>query len=545
MTKKNKMYVLRFFQLFFLGLMLSTSCKIAFADTYDPEQIKALIEETRALRLEVNQLKRQLVTQTNQHSKGIVNKERSKAFDQQQAKNTYKKNSTATRNKKNQITTSKKRKKEKTKSLIPAKQKVQTLGGFIPIIAPYLGQPSAYDGSDLLTNLSQQNASLLVLQYREQLKNAFSAENIANVYLLLSGSLDAQINLTSPYIGPKTNDIDLTVANITALAGIGKWVTGFFSFDYDSLPLSGLNPPQYGPRVGNSRIYLDQGFITIGNLKEFHFYGSIGQMYLPFGQYNSFMVNSPLTASLFTTSQRPALLGYNHTFNDMELNASIYTFQGDTQTTKRTTVINAWGANIDYLIKKTNWNSEFSLAYISNIANSEGILLNGQTSQLCTLFAGFAFPCNNGNILIHSVPGFNAYGSVTVNSLTILGEYLTATRAFSPFNMTYNHRGAKPQAYDLEAAYAFNLFSKPSTLAIGLAATKDALALLLPAKEYSITFTTSLWRHTTESLGFQHDINYGAFSTGSGQGLPIYLPANRSNLGKTSNTLVLAVNAFF
>jgi hypothetical protein len=90
-------------------------------------------------------------------------------------------------------------------------ERVRTLGGFNPIVAPDIGHKPAYNGSDLLTNLSQQSADLLALQFREEVANAFSKQKISDFYLILSGTLGSQLWFTSPYFGRGTSDIDISL----------------------------------------------------------------------------------------------------------------------------------------------------------------------------------------------------------------------------------------------------------------------------------------------------------------------------------------------
>lgn len=541
MVKKNRDMPQRILQLsLLLIIFFISSVKDAFAETFDPEQIKALIEETRALRAEVSELKKQLASHTGKHKNQPVQKPKplslKKPMPSKAKQVAAKKSKPAKQASAAQVSTDGKTQQSKNRN---------TLGGYLPIIAPYLNQTPAYDGSDLLTNLSEQNADLLALQFRQEIENAFSQQKFSQYYLILSGTLSAQLFNINTYTRESNSDVDLTVANITALTGIGKWVTGLFSFDYDNTSLNGLNPPQYGPRNGNSRIFLDEGFLTLGNLHSSDWYASAGQMYLPFGQYNSYMINSPVTASLFTISERPVLLGYSHSTATTEIDASIYAYQGETLIRSNSSVINEWGASLDYIINQANWNGQIGISYVSNIADAEGIQLNSQYPQICQIFGGFAFPCGRGSNLAHRVPGFDVYGLWTYGRYSLLSEYITAVRAFAPGDMTFNRQGAKPQAFDLEGAYAFSFFDKPSSISLGYSFTKEALALLLPAQQYSLTVTTSFWRKTTQSLGFQHSINYSSRSTATGQGLPIYLPEDRINLGKTSNTVILALSAYF
>ncbi|WP_115148656.1 LbtU family siderophore porin [Legionella quateirensis] len=575
MNKMSMHRLLHFKNRMLMVFVLWISASNASATNLTPEQIDALIEETRSLRNEVVQLRRQLYEHTNTHKKTQTHKGTIKprqTLETALKKSSNNKKASAKHNAKartfiapnhqgtsQNITLSKSESSSKqnadksnssghTDNAVKQNHNVLTLGGIPVVISPYLGSPSAYDGSDLLTNISQQNGDLLALQYRQEIENAFSDSKAkaSEYYLVLSGSLGAQIYNTRPYIGPPTNDIDLTTANITALAGMGSWVTGFFSFDYDNQPPDGLTPPQIGPREANSRVYLEQGYLSIGNLNKSDWYGSIGQMYLPFGQYNGFMINSPLTSTLFSTIERPILLGYTHSTDKAELDLDAYGYQGETVTSViGNNTINEWGLSAQYTLTESNWNGGIGVGYISNIADAEGMQLNSQNSQFCTVFGGFAYPCGNGNILKHKVPGFDFNASYSINAYSFVAEYLTATTAFAIEDLSYNRHGAKPQAFDIEAAYSFTIFNKPSSIAIGYTLTRESLAFLLPAREYSLALNTSLWRNTTESLGFQHDVNYGIDDFATGQLLPVFYSASRANLGKTSDTVLFAINASF
>lgn len=511
-------------------LIFFTCSNQLFAIQLSDEQIMNLLAETKALRREVNDLKKELVSLKGKKEPKVKPK----------TKMPLKKKIKLVSNSK-KVTPTNKVFKEKPKSI----KNKPLLGGYAPVISPNLGATPSYNGSDLITNFSEQNTDLLALQYRQVLKNV-SADS-SDYFLVLSGAIGAQLSVFKPYIGSSLSDLDLTIANITTLFGVGPWITGFLSLDYDNFAPYNFNPPQYAPRAGNSRLFLDEGFLTLGNLDKKDWYLSVGQMYIPFGQYNSFGVNSPLTSSLFTTLERPVVLGFSHSnaANTWEFDARGYIYHGETATNSNSPVINEWGIGADYFINQPNWNTSIGLGYVSNIADSEGFQLNGQNSLACQIFGGFAFPCGSGSTLKHRVSGFDINGSVTINSYTLLAEYITALDSFALSDLSFDRRGARPQAFDLEGSYGFLFWNKPSSLSLGYAYTRQALALLLPAKQYSITFTTSLWQKTTESLAFQRDYNYGHHSGARGQELPVYLPADRANLGRISNTVILAMSAYF
>jgi hypothetical protein len=340
----------------------------------------------------------------------------------------------------------------KSDTTTPAPRKPFGIGGFPIVLAPDLGTKPAYDGSDLLTNMAQQNGDLLSLQYRQEIENnvADSDPKASDFYLVFSGSLGSQIYNTKGYTGPSTSDVDLVTANITSLAAMGKWVTGFLSLDYDNAPPANFFPAQVGPREANSRLYLDQGYITLGNLNTSNWYASIGQMYVPFGSFSGFMINSPITSSLFSMVERPALIGYSNSDDTTEFDVEAFAYQGETTTQFDGASINEWGMSASYQVTEDKWNGSIGLGYISNIANAEGFQLNGPNALSCNLFGGFAFSCNRGNLLNHRVPGFDVYANYTLNAYSFVAEYIAATEAFSPNDLTFNNKGAKPQSFDFE-----------------------------------------------------------------------------------------------
>lgn len=532
MTNKNKKWILYFHALFLTIIFFVFIIKSASATTLNNEenqQIQSLIKETQALRKEISQLKLNTQTEKRSHTKKVHSK-------------TKKNNAT------NPEVSHGLLKSIPDIDLPPQTKNPLTLGSSPVVINPYLGVPIAYNGTQLLANLALQNSELLVLQYRQEIENTFSdvQPKASDYYLVLSGAVNMQADYIRPFVPPQLSDIDLNSINVTALGGVGKWVTTFISFDFDPVAPDELEPPGNGARASNSRVFLDQGFLAIGNLERSDWYLSAGQMYLPFGKFNSFMINSPMTESLFIFQERPALLGYSHNFGTTEFDAEAYGYQGETSTKPDTAVINEWGVTADYLISRANWDADVGLGYISNIVDSGAMLQNGNSSQDCKLFAGYSFPCRTSNILVHRVPGFSIHGNLSIKDFSFIGEFLTATRSFAIIDMNFNDHGARPRAFDVEASYAFSFLNKPSNIAAGYSGTHQALAMLLAAKEYSLVFNTSIWRNTIESIGFQHDINYGVHDFVFAQdGLRLYVPADEINKGRISNVALIAITVAF
>lgn len=414
-----------------------------------------------------------------------------------------------------------------------------------PVISsPYIGINSEYNASDLVVNQPYVNEDLYLLQQRKQLWNYlhkhtnFPSPNTPIVNL--SGKIEAQV-IHGNYLGNFQNgsvtDVDLTGIELDTEILVNKWVTGLIAFVYDN---SGRNTAPR--RIDNSNVFLERGFLTVGNLAEFPVYGTIGQFYVPFGQYSSAMVSDPFTKTLGRTKARAIALGFSKQFNaENNLNLAAFGFGGPTRTSLQNNSFDNYGANIDYTFTKPHWSLDLAGSYIRNIADSFGMQHNGNSGT--NTFNGFA--TNENTEVLNPVAGLDARGTLGVGPFSLTAEYVTAASAFSASNLSFgtanNLQGAKPSAFHTEAAYKFNAWDKPSAFIVGYDQSKDALALLIPKKRYIATASTSIWKDTIESIEFRHDIDYSKTDVATGQ--TGFAPINGT--GKSGNTVTLQIGLYF
>ncbi len=418
--------------------------------------------------------------------------------------------------------------------------------GGVPILtSPYLGTRSAFDASDLITNLPLTNEGLHLLQERQKIEDVFTDSDATLPivpYLNVSGGVQAAAVSARPAHGSHMSSINLTSADIEIMGNINRWTTTFIDFTYDNAP-----PNSFGPLVSNSRVYLDQGFITLGNLNSFPLYFTMGQIYVPFGLFDTAMVTDPLTSDLANTQERAALLGFNKEYGNNTFDVQTFIFKGDAITSASSNAINEFGSNLDYTYEADSWSTQLGTSFMANLADSLGMQMNSVAAPSPTGFTGFgntALPGNrNPEILIHRVPAIDLHGELTIGSISFNGEYVTATTAFNRDNLGFDFRGAKPSAASIESVYTFNIFNRPTNIAIGYQNTAQALALFLPMDRYVTTFNISIWKDTIESLEFRHDVNYPVTAHASGQQQPIDL--TNFGLGHSSDTITLQLAAFF
>lgn len=410
------------------------------------------------------------------------------------------------------------------------------LGGTPVITSPFFGKHSQYDGSDLVVNMSSINQDLRLLEQWQMFDKNLQANKITRTsspVVELSGKVEAQANYNKPYMGSKTTDIDLSGLELDVSMGINSWASGFAAINYDNSPLA-----TSATRASNSKLFVNKGFLTLGNLNEFPLYLTAGQFYVPFGQYSSFMISSPLTVSVGRTKARAILLGYRAKSTD-GLYGSVYGFKGDSSTQSEAGRINQWGANVAYDFVGQGFKLTLGTSYINNMADASGMQDNG----LGNGFKGFG-ASSATEMLQHRVPGADVQAKLSVGQFVLLGEYLTALNSFDSADLMYNNSGAKPTALNTEVAYIFKIKDKPSSFALGYGQTSEALALALPKARYSAALSTALWKNTIASLEYRHDVAYDTHAVGGGKGF-ILNNANMPILGKDADTVTLQLGVYF
>lgn len=409
---------------------------------------------------------------------------------------------------------------------------------------PYIGIPLQYSGSNLIINNPSVNQDVALLNVRKNIHQRLAALGVTeeqdHAHVLLSGQVEGQAMYKDIGGGPTSTDIDLTGVTLDAyVLGPSDWLSSLISLTYDNNVGTTSGSLANNSRDLNSRVYVTQAFFTMGNYLKSPVYGTMGQIYVPFGTYGTNMVSSPLTKLMGRTKARAIVLGYQQQTPNA-LYGSAYIFHGDTYVGSTSRVSNG-GVNLGYRLSQADGkvSGDIGGGVIANIADSVGMQA---VSNSTAIFNGFGGVNGTGNEhIVHRVPAYNFRGTLSLGSkVDLLAEYITASTRFSKADLTMNNHGAKPQALNTEAAYTFQAFERPTSIVVGYAMTRDALALQLPEQRYSLVFNTSAWKDTIESLEFRHDINYGAsnFATGSNMMVP-------TASGKADNAVTLQVDVYF
>jgi len=407
---------------------------------------------------------------------------------------------------------------------------------------PYIGIPLEYSGSNLIINNPSIDQDVTLLKVRENIHRRLQGLGIQeepdHAHVLLSGIVEGQAAYQNNGTGADNSSIDLTSAGIDAyILGPSNWLSSLISLQYDNFTGASEGTFNSNTRSLNSRVFVNQAFVTIGDFMRTPVYGTFGQINVPFGRYSSNMVTPPLTRLLAKVKARAIILGYQPQKDDALYSAG-YIFQGDSHVGNASRVNNG-GIDLGYHFKQGAYSADFGGGLIANIADSVGMQFVGNSTAN---FNGFGGTGMTGNEKIaHRVPAYDIHGLAQLgDSVDLLGEFVSATTRFSASDMTMNNHGARPEALDAQAAYTFNAFSRPSSLAAGYGFTKDALAVGLPGQRWSLVFNTSIWRDTLQSLEFRHDILYAAGDSATGSTVPA-----AASLGGNDNALTAQFDVYF
>lgn len=419
-------------------------------------------------------------------------------------------------------------------ALIADNKVITYIAGTPVVTSPYTGERPKFDGSDHIVNISSINRDVRLLEQRRRVYNGYRDLGYVapkDPIIALSGKSEPVAIFGENFAGDRATDLSLGSTELDVMALLNHYVEAFVSFAFDD------SPPEFGgPRVTNSSIDLNLGFVNIGDLDKTPIYFTAGQLYAPFGRYTSSMISSPITLKMARTKTRPFILGYKSQ-TPAGPYAAVYGFTSETAQGA-----NIGGYNLGYTINSNGLTGDIGVGMIGTIADSQGMQLTGSAPY--TTFGGFGSP-TNGNENIGRVSGLDLHANISFSRYSLTAEWVGATHAFSPQELSFNGVGARPQAAQLEAAVTFIAFNKPASLAMGYQWSKDTLALNLPEHRLAGVFNISIWKDTVESLEYRHDVDFSAGSYANGAAAPGQVNANTLGTGKSADTLIAQIGAYF
>ncbi len=522
-------------------LILITSlglCSSAMADDAELQrEIQLLQQQTQALQIQLVHLQKKLVAQST-HAEGARNpapKKSAKKKTQQTQALHPQSNVHSSPVMVHSLNEHPESVEFNPAALIADGHVVTYISGMPVVTSPYLGAFPSFDGSDYIVNISSINRDIRLMQQRRSLYQAYERMGYPRPNLpivAISGKAEPVGTWHQSSIGNSAGDWTLGSSELDVAAAVNDKVEAYLALAYDESP-----PSVGGPRVGNSALNLNMGFVNIGDLDESPYYFTAGQLYIPFGRFSTAMVSAPLTMRMARTKARPFILGYKSQQSSGPF-AAAYAYKGET--TLGNSAVG--GLNLGYTINTGTVLGEVGASVISSLDDVAGLQKTG--SRIGTTFGGFASP-TNGSETVHKVPGVGAHGAVNFDRYSLTAEWVSSVGRYHPEDLSFNGLGAQLQAGQLEGGVTFMLFDRPSSIGLGYQWSKDTLALNLPKQRVNGVFNISIWKDTVESLEYRHDIDYGLYQFANGAAPAGTVNANTLGTGGTSDTLLAQIGVYF
>ena len=286
--------------------------------------------------------------------------------------------------------------------------------------------------------------------------------------LSFSGLIEVEASATDGYGGEDESDIVLATVELGLDAQIADWVNGHILLLWEE--------------DDTEPVDLDEGTITLGNPDKFPLYLTVGKMYVPFGNFESNMIQDPLTLEIGETRESAAQVGFEHS----GFYGSFYTFNGDIDENGEDNEIKCYGANAGYAFESDAFNIDVGAGWINNIADTDG---------LGDEYASLTLKDYEG--------GFSVYAIAAFGSFTVIGEYVGAS---DDIEFTTETR-QDPSAWNIEVGFTFEAMGRETCIAAGYQGT-DSCGGMLPENRYLGTVSIALCDYVGLAMEYFHDEDY-------------------------------------
>jgi len=293
------------------------------------------------------------------------------------------------------------------------------------------------------------------------------------------GLVQIEAQYHQDYEDTDISDIVVDEIDFGIEAQVNKWAKAdiIFIYEEDGTPLG-----------------IDEAFLTLGNTDESPLYMAVGQMYIPFGNFESNMVSDPLTVDLAETGEKAAKFG----FETDGLYGAVYMFNGATQNDDNNT-IDHYGANIGFAQEGEGFSYDVGINYINDMGDTDTL---GEVLEEVDDY--------------DYVEGIGGYLNLNFGSASLYAEYITALDEFSADNIAFKSNGAQPTAWNLEASYTMNV-GYETTVAIAYQGTEESVGLELPKTRLMGLVSLALNDNTSLSFEYALDEDYDEDDDGTGK----------------------------
>ena len=281
-----------------------------------------------------------------------------------------------------------------------------------------------------------------------------------------SGALELEALYEKQYDENSTSDLQVATAYLAAESRLQPNLLAAVSFLYEE---------------NETSLEIDEAYLSYGMSEQFAI--TVGQLYLPFGQFRTSVISDPLTLELGETRETAAMI----TYKQDQLTVKGYIFRGNSSAS--TDTIESGGIRGASGFRYADGKGFVSFDFISNLLDSSSLSATGIDFDDKAEAMAAAFYWQNG-----------IWGTSM--------EYMTAL-----FDIDSETPGLvddkKPAAIQLECFYNDTVKNHNVTLAASVQQTRDALLIGLPERRWAVSVAVPLRSDLAVSAQLYADEDYG------------------------------------
>lgn len=335
----------------------------------------------------------------------------------------------------------------------------------------------------------------------------------------ISGSINFDGRISSRSSGPATN------ANGGAMSGVSQFSNGYtsgFSLndsviqidaqvnDWTKAHISftgGDNNQNFlgGPDLTKNSInnnFIDEAWVTIGDLNKVPVYFTAGRMYADFGNYQTHQLTQKLTTDLTQTQGNIAKLG----FESNGFYGGAYAMDGlptrEANGNVHPNRLQNGGADLGYAMSSGDFKMDIGASYLYNMADV----------NLISNFLGGA-----GGSYRAAVGGLSGHGNFQFGPFSLDVNGVTALNKFNTADLTYKGEGAQPWAAGGELGYNFPVMNHDTKALISYQYAGESVNLALPEQQMLAGYQINLNKLTDVEFQVIRNVDYSKSNGGTGR----------------------------
>ena len=302
--------------------------------------------------------------------------------------------------------------------------------------------------------------------------------------LEITGVVEIEASRHDPFEGDATSDVAVATAAIGIGAQVNDWVSAEISLLHEE---------------DDTDLEVDTASMTAGP-SEGGWSVTAGQVYLPFGTFESNMISDPLTLEIGET--RETAVQFDVSANGFSGSAFLFNGANDEGGKEE---IDGFGLAAGYAMEGDERGFALNLGYVNDVGDSDG--LEGVIEE----------NLGEEGVYASRVPGWTGSVALRFGAVSLIGEYLSAMDEFQPGEISFGEgRGAEPSAWGVEAGYGFSLGVRDATFALAAQGTDQAFNLELPESRWLASLSVDLADGVGGTLEWARDEDYDTTVGGTG-----------------------------